>query len=123
VPSVLSREAGSLVRLRQVLAGLDVGGVTLLLEVVEHLVQIIALLHAARGSNAAESHAGEVVTDHRALRQGEGNEAEERRQHNESNSAAKSVGSGMLHGFLLTREEHDAEKLSALLSLSMVRCG
>jgi hypothetical protein len=119
----LVQKAVSLVWLRQVLAGLIVRVVPLLLEIVENPIEIVALLHAARGTNAVERDARQVVSHHRALRQGEGNEAEQRREHNEGNSAAKSVGSGMLHRFLLTREEHDAEKLSALLSLSMVRCG
>src|SRR6185436_12389126 len=49
-------------------------------------------------ANSIHRDARKAVAHQRALGQGEGDEAEHRRQRSVSNSAAKSVGSSMLHG-------------------------
>ena len=60
---------------------------------------------ACGGGRWGELYSGERVPHQGALRQGEGNNAEQRRERSVGNGTAKSVGSGMLHGFLLLTRE------------------
>jgi hypothetical protein len=110
-------QALTLLRLRQLLTDFVVGVVNALFGLVHDRIEIVALLHARSRTDTVEIHAIEAVAHQRALREGKSDEAEQCRERGKGNSAAKSVGSGMLHGFLLTREEQKVGTHCAALSV------
>src|SRR5690349_14696766 len=88
---ILGDQTVALVRLSERLTALDVRGVKLLLVVVEHLVQIIALLDARRRAGAIHLHARQAVAHERTSR--ERDQGDDSRPRHDPNG----VESSMLH--------------------------